>query len=93
MQNWRRKQPQRPAPGGAEPERQRKAVEQLAKSQDAQRLVAMLKAGGGVQEAAQAAAQGSPEQLMDMMNRLMNTREGAQLVERLRRQAEESGLS
>ena len=53
----------------------------------------MLKETGGVQEAAQAAAQGNPAQLMAMMNQLMSTKEGAQLVERLRRQAEESGLS
>ena len=36
---------------------------------------------------------GTPSQLMGMMNQLMSTKEGAALVERLRRQAEESGLS
>ena len=30
---------------------------------------------------------------MGMMNQLMSTKEGAALVERLRRQAEQSGLS
>ena len=72
---------------------QRQAITRLAKSGDAQKLVSMLKETGGVQEAAQAAAQGNPAQLMAMMNQLMSTKEGAQLVERLRRQAEESGLS
>ena len=60
---------------------------------DAQKLVSMLKQTGGVQQAAQAAAQGDASQLMGMMNQLMSTKEGAALVERLRRQAEESGLS
>ena len=47
----------------------------------------------GELEAAQAAADGDPGQLMQMMNRLLNTREGAELVERISRQAKESGLS
>lgn len=71
----------------------RAAVEQLAKSGDAQRLMSMLKQSGGVQEAAQAAAGGDPSQLMAMMNHLMNSREGAELVERISRQAKESGLT
>lgn len=71
----------------------RQAITHLAQSGDAQKLVSMLKQTGGVQQAAQAAAQGDTSQLMGMMNQLMNTREGAALVERLRRQAEESGLS
>ena len=78
---------------GAGQGEQRQAITRLAKSGDAQKLVSMLKETGGVQEAAQAAAQGNPAQLMAMMNQLMSTKEGAQLVERLRRQAEESGLS
>ena len=65
----------------------------MAQSGDAQKLVSMLKQTGGVQQAAQAAAQGDASQLMGMMNQLMSTKEGAALVERLRRQAEESGLS
>ena len=53
----------------------------------------LVKQSGGVQEAAQAAADGDPGQLMQMMDRLLNTREGAELVERISRQAKESGLS
>ena len=64
----------------------RQAIAKLAQSGDAQKLVSMLKQAGGVQQAAQAAAQGDASQLM-------STKEGAALVERLRRQAEESGLS
>ena len=67
----------------------RQAIAKLAQSGDAQKLVQ----AGGVQQAAQAAAQGDASHLMGMMNQLMSTKEGAALVERLRRQAEESGLS
>ena len=69
--------------------RHRQAIAHLAQSGDAQKLVSMLKQTGGVQQA----AQGDASQLMGMMNQLMSTKEGAALVERLRRQAEESGLS
>ena len=55
--------------------------------------MSLLKQSGGVQEAAQAAANGDPGQLMQMMERLMNTREGGELVERISQQARESGLS
>lgn len=69
------------------------ALRRLAGSGDAQQLVAMLRSKGGVQQAAQAAAKGDATQLMEMMNQLMNTPEGARLVERISRQAKESGLS
>lgn len=69
------------------------AIRRLAGSGDAQQLVAMLRAKGGVQQAAQAAAKGDASQLMEMMNQLMNTQEGAQLVERISQKAKEAGLS
>ena len=72
---------------------QRRAVQELAQSGEAQKLLSMLKQTGEVQQAAQAAAQGAPEQLLGLVRQLMNTREGADIVERLRRQAERSGLS
>ncbi|MCI8303985.1 MAG: hypothetical protein HFF52_05075 [Lawsonibacter sp.] len=71
----------------------RDALAQLAKSSDAQRLMSLLKQqSGGVQQAARAAAAGDPSQLMDMMNRLMNSREGAELVDRIGTQAKQAGL-
>lgn len=69
------------------------ALARLAQSGEARKLVSLLKQSGGVQEAAQAAANGDPGQLMQMMERLMNTREGGELVERISQQARESGLS
>ena len=69
------------------------AIRKLAGSGDAQQLVAMLRSQGGVQQAAQAAAKGDARELMEMMNQLMSTQEGARLVERISRQAKESGLT
>ena len=69
------------------------ALARLAQSGEARKLVSLLKQNGGVQEAAQAAANGDPGQLMQMMERLMNTREGGELEERISQQARESGLS
>ena len=72
----------------------RDALAQLAKSSDAQKLMTLLKQqSGGVQQAAQAAAAGDPSQLMEMMNRLMNSKEGAELVDRIGSQAKQAGLS
>lgn len=76
----------------AELVKNREAIAQLAKSSDAHRLMDLLKQGGGVQKAAAAAAAGDASQLMEMMNRLMNTEEGAQLVQRIGKQAKDSGL-
>ena len=74
-------------------EKNRKTVERLAQSSDAQRLMALLKQqGGGVQEAARQAAAGDPGQLMTMMNQLMHSREGAELVDRIGAQAKQAGL-
>ena len=90
MQGQHSKQPASSAQMGEALGKHRQAIAHLAQSGDAQKLVSMLKQTGGVQ---QAAAQGDASQLMGMMNQLMSTKEGAALVERLRRQAEESGLS
>ena len=77
----------------AELMKNREAISQLAQSSDAQQLMQLLQRGGGVQEAAQAAADGDPSELIRRMQQLMNTKEGAQLVERISRQAKESGLT
>ncbi len=71
----------------------RDAISQLAQSSDAQRLRDLLgKQGGRVQEAARQAAAGDPSQLMTMMDQLMHSREGAELVERIESQARQAGL-
>ena len=78
---------------GIELVKNREAISRLAQSSDAQLLMQLLQRGGGVQEAAQAAADGDPSELIRRMQQLMNTKEGAQLVERISRQAKESGLT
>lgn len=70
----------------------REAIAQLAASSDAKKLMSMLQKRGGVQAAAEAAAGGDPSQLMAMMNQLMNTKEGAELVDRIGSQAKKAGL-
>lgn len=70
----------------------RDALSRLAQSGEARQLMSMLQQQGGVQEAARAAAGGDPSQLMSMMSRLMNTKEGADLVERIGSQAKRAGL-
>ena len=75
-------------------EKDRKAVEQLAQSSDAQKLMALLKQqGGGVQQAAREAAAGDPRALMSIMDQLMRSKEGAELVDRIGSQAKQAGLN
>ena len=73
-------------------EQNRAAISKLAQSGDAQRLMELLRQGGGVEQAAQAAAAGDPAALMAMMDRLMHTPEGAALVDRIGAQAKRAGL-
>lgn len=73
-------------------EQNRAAISKLAQSGDAQRLIELLRQGGGVEQAAQAAAAGDPAALMAMMDRLMHTPEGAALVDRIGTQAKRAGL-
>ena len=70
----------------------RDAIAQLAKSNDAQKLIELLGQRGGVEQAAKAAAGGDASQLMAMMNQLMSTQEGAALVDRIGSQAKKAGL-
>ena len=77
----------------AELAKNREAIAQLAKSSDAQRLMTLLKQQSGeVQAAAKAAAAGDPSRLMAMMDQLMHSKEGADLVDRIGAQAKRAGL-
>ncbi len=74
-------------------EKNRDAITRLAKSSDAQKLMELLRRQNGqVQQAAQAAAAGDPGQLMAMMDQLMRSKEGAELVDRIDSQARQAGL-
>ena len=71
----------------------RQAISQLAQSSDAQKLMDLLKQqGAGVRQAAQEAAAGDPSALMGIMNELMHSKEGAELVDRIGAQARQAGL-
>ena len=70
----------------------RDAIRQLAQSGEARRLVSLLQQNGSVESAAQAAAKGRPQELMSMLQKLLATQEGAQLVQNIERQAKQSGL-
>ena len=91
VQTKRKENPLKGIPA-AELVKNREAITQLAHSSDAQKLMSMLRQRGGVQEAAEAAAAGDPSQLMAMMNQLMSTKEGADLVDRIGSQAKKAGL-
>ncbi len=69
------------------------AISKLAKSGDAKKLMSMLRQQGGVQKAAEAAAGGDPSQLLAMMDQLMKSKEGAELVDRIGNQAKSAGLN
>ena len=79
--------------GAADLVKNREAISRLAQSSDAQRLLQLLRQGGEVQGAAQAAADGDPAELVKMMQQVMSSREGAELVERISRKAKENGLT
>lgn len=68
------------------------AISKLANSSDAKKLMELLQQQGTVQDAAKAAAAGNTSQLMNMMNQLMSTKEGADLVDRIGTQAKQAGL-
>jgi len=68
------------------------AIQQLLQSEDTRRMMELLGTQGGVKDAAKAAASGNPAQLMGMMQQLMGSKEGAELVDRITKQARKSGL-
>lgn len=64
-------------------------LEEIVHSADAQRLMELLnqKSGGTLQSAASSAALGDPTALLGMVRQVMQTQEGAKLVERLNQTA------
>lgn len=71
----------------------REAIAALARSSSARKLMELLQAQNtDVHQAAQAAASGDPSGLMSMMNRLIGSKEGADLVDRIEAEAKKAGL-
>lgn len=61
-------------------------LQSLMQSQDGQALLRMLSAGdqgASLQRAAQSAAKGNPAEMMRMMNQVMKSPAGAELVQRI----------
>ena len=74
-------------------DKNRDAIARLAQSSDAQKLMELLqKQSGEVKQAAQAAVAGDPARLMSMMDQLMRSKEGSELVDRIGAQAKQAGL-
>ena len=73
--------------------RNREAISRLARSGDAQKLMSLLRKEENMQGAAQAAAAGNPAELMGMLQKLMSTQEGTELIEKISQRARESGLT
>ena len=71
----------------------RENLQRIAKSEQVQKLMAMLQQQGSVEEAAKAAAAGDSGRLIGMMDQLIHTKEGAQLVENIKTQVKKAGLS
>lgn len=70
----------------------KEALSKMAQSGDAKKLMELLGRDGSVQGAATAAAGGNVSQLMGMVQRLMQSPEGAELVNRISSEAKKSGL-
>ncbi len=70
----------------------RAAIAKLASSPEAQQLIQLLERGGGVRQAAQAAAGGDTGALAAMVEGLMQTQEGARLAQSISQQAKQAGL-
>lgn len=61
----------------------KEAVQRVAQSAEAQTLLQMLDSGHGLQKAADQASQGDPKALFSLMQQVMKSPEGAQLLERI----------
>lgn len=81
--------PQKNPDPAAALEQNRALLEQVVRSQDAQRLMELLNqnAGGKLKTAAASAALGNAQDLLAMVRQVMQDPEGAKLVERLNRTA------
>ena len=67
----------------------KQAMENLLKSNEARRLMEILNrnAGEGLKDAAQTAMRGDPSQLMGMVQKLMTDQENVKLVQSLQKKA------
>ena len=69
-----------------------KAMQKLLEGEDTRRMMELLGSRESVQRAAQAAMAGEPAKLMELMQNLTRSPEGAKVMERVTEQAQKSGL-
>ena len=69
-----------------------KNLQKLLEGEDTRRMMELLGSRESVQQAAKAAMAGDPAKLMELMRNLTKSPEGAQVVERVTEQAQNSGL-
>lgn len=69
-----------------------KSFQALAKSGEVQQLMAMLEQNGSVQDAAKSASKGDTSALLGMVQQLMHSQEGADLIEDIQKKAKEAGI-
>ena len=81
-----------PNVSAAELMKNREAIAKLAASAQVRQLMELLERKGGVQQAARAAAVGDAGALTAMVEELMGTPEGANLVQSISQQAKQAGL-
>lgn len=67
-------------------------LQQLAKSGEVQQLMTMLQKNGGVSDAAKSASGGNPSALLGMVQEIMNTQEGADLIGAIQKKAKDAGI-
>lgn len=67
-------------------------LQKLAQSGEVQQLMAMLQKNGGVQQAAKSASKGNPTELLSMVQQIMSTSEGANLIGNIQQKAKDAGL-
>ena len=70
----------------------RQAITKLAQSKEAQSLMDLLRQSGDVQQAAKSAAKGDSAALVSMLEQLVRTQQGAQLIGQIENQVRQAGL-
>ena len=78
------------SPQAADLLKNRQAMENLLRSEEAKRLMTLLdqNSGGNLKDAAQSAMKGNTTQLMDLVQGLMNDPKNVRLVEELNKKVE-----
>ena len=68
------------------------ALRKLLSAPETKQLMALLRqnGGGALKDAAHAAAQGRPDALMGLLNKVTSSQEGARAVEKLRQKTEQN---